>query len=778
MSFGGKFLAAGKKWIAVATDFWRTKGPGEISLPCPTSFVLSEGTRNMVCSLTVQSHAFRMPGWRLASLGIVLGSLAIAMPGIAPAQGPKPATNKQRPPAIRLAQNPKVAEPNAEDVAAAQRKRAASDRQIINTVFTLMKQDHLTKHPLDDEISQRALTLFLKSLDPLKMYFYQSDIDEFERSRNQLDDMVGTKKDSSFGYQVFARWIERVQERVVMINQILKEDLDFSTHETLVTDGEKLRYPTTPEEAMARWRKRVKYDLLLLTSDKTEKMTPEAARQRVARRYNALLRNASQTEADEQLETFVTSITSSFDPHTNYMSPSSLDDFEMQMRLSLDGIGAALQSIDGYTEVSKIVPGGAADKQGELKEKDRIVSVGQGTEGEMVDVNEMKLKKIVDQIRGKAGTIVRLGVIPAGTNETKTIQITRAKIELKDSEARGEIIESGENPSGGPYKFGFIDLPSFYLDMDAARKNVPDYKSTTKDCEKILRDFKAKGVDCVVLDLRKNGGGSLQEAISLTGLFIHTGPVVQVKDSAGEIHAYNDDKDEMLWSGPLVVLTSKFSASASEIFAGAIQDYQRGLVVGDTTTHGKGTVQSLVELGNALFAGGRKPPNLGALKITMQQFYRPSGDSTQKRGVQSDVVLPSITDKMDVAESDLDYALEFDKVEEQPHARFNQMSKALTRDLQARSQARVAESADFQKLAKNITRFVEQKTKKEVQLNITDFQAQREEIDSEREQEKIAEEHEKSRDKVVLKNFYTDEVLHIAVDYLNLLGQNKVAKAK
>lgn len=730
----------------------------------------------MLCSLAIRSSVFRtLHSWRLGHLAVVLAVLGVAP--IAPAQGPNPA-NKQRPPAIRLAQNPKVAEPNAEEAEAARRKRAASDRQIINTVFTLMKQDHLTKHPLDDEISQRALSLFLKQLDPLKMYFYQSDIDEFERSRNQLDDFVGSKKDSSFGYFVFSRWIERVQERVAMVNQILKEKLDFTAHESLVTDGDKLKYATNPEESMARWRKRVKYDLLLLKSDKTEKLTDEAARQRLARRYSALLRNATQTEQDEQLETFLTSITSSYDPHTNYMSPSSLDDFNMQMKLSLDGIGAALQSIDGYTEVSKIVPGGAADKQGELKEKDRIVSVGQGTDGEMVDVNEMKLKKIVDQIRGKAGTIVRLGVIPAGTNEIKIIQITRAKIELKDSEARGEIIEAGEKVGGGAYKFGFIDLPSFYMDMDGAKKGVVDFKSTTKDCERILNDFKAKGVDCVILDLRKNGGGSLQEAIRLTGLFIEAGPVVQVKDSNGEVSPYNDENETMLWSGPLVVLNSKFSASASEIFAGAIQDYQRGLIVGDTTTHGKGTVQSLIELGSTLFANGRRPPNLGALKVTMQQFYRPSGDSTQKRGVYSDVILPSITDKMDVAESDLDYALEFDKVDEQPHARFNQINSNMVRELRNRSAGRIAASVDFQKLDKNIARFVDQKTKKEVQLNEADFLAQREEIDAEREQEKMADENEKARDKVVQRNYYTDEVLHIAVDYMNLLGLNKVAKAK
>nr|WP_236262026.1 carboxy terminal-processing peptidase [Pirellula staleyi] len=649
-----------------------------------------------------------------------------------------------------------------------------TDRNVTKVVNAFMKRDHLSQHPLDDEIARRALTLFIKSLDTQKLYFYQTDIDEFAKSRDQIDDQVSTG-DISIAYTIFQRLLKRVDERVDMIDALLQENVDFTTDEVLVTDPDKVNYPRTPDEAKDRWRKRLKYDMLVLRADKENK---EDVKVRLKRRYTSFARRMHQTDADELLEMYLTAVTMSYDPHTTYMSPNSFENFKIMMRLNLDGIGAQLQSIDGYCVVSKVIPGGAADKSGQLKEEDKIVSVGQGAEGEMIDVIDTKLNDVVDMIRGRAGTIVRLGVLPATGGETKVINITRAKIELTDDSARGVIFEEGKKEDGSPFKIGVIDLPSFYSDMEGNRAGDVDFKSSTRDVKRILNDFNAKGVDALILDLRRNGGGSLSEAISLTGLFIDVGPVVQVKDPDGRVDHHDDVDAGMTWKGPMVVVTSKFSASASEILAGAIQDYKRGLVVGDTSTHGKGTVQSLLDLGPQVFRVNN-PPNLGALKITMQQFYRPNGDSTQLRGVLADVVLPSITDHMDVSEADLDYAIAFDKVPSakfQPYSAVNpDMISALRADSAKRRQA----SEDFSKLLRNIDRYVEQKTKKEVPLSEKVFQAQREELDADKEEEKTFEQQANGPKEVVKRDFYFNEVMAVTLDYLRLLGQNKtVAQAR
>ncbi|ADB18812.1 carboxyl-terminal protease [Pirellula staleyi DSM 6068] len=691
--------------------------------------------------------------WILA--GLLLVGLGLVVSGFI-ASGPAPTT---------AAENRFVEELSAP---------RTTDRNVTKVVNAFMKRDHLSQHPLDDEIARRALTLFIKSLDTQKLYFYQTDIDEFAKSRDQIDDQVSTG-DISIAYTIFQRLLKRVDERVDMIDALLQENVDFTTDEVLVTDPDKVNYPRTPDEAKDRWRKRLKYDMLVLRADKENK---EDVKVRLKRRYTSFARRMHQTDADELLEMYLTAVTMSYDPHTTYMSPNSFENFKIMMRLNLDGIGAQLQSIDGYCVVSKVIPGGAADKSGQLKEEDKIVSVGQGAEGEMIDVIDTKLNDVVDMIRGRAGTIVRLGVLPATGGETKVINITRAKIELTDDSARGVIFEEGKKEDGSPFKIGVIDLPSFYSDMEGNRAGDVDFKSSTRDVKRILNDFNAKGVDALILDLRRNGGGSLSEAISLTGLFIDVGPVVQVKDPDGRVDHHDDVDAGMTWKGPMVVVTSKFSASASEILAGAIQDYKRGLVVGDTSTHGKGTVQSLLDLGPQVFRVNN-PPNLGALKITMQQFYRPNGDSTQLRGVLADVVLPSITDHMDVSEADLDYAIAFDKVPSakfQPYSAVNpDMISALRADSAKRRQA----SEDFSKLLRNIDRYVEQKTKKEVPLSEKVFQAQREELDADKEEEKTFEQQANGPKEVVKRDFYFNEVMAVTLDYLRLLGQNKtVAQAR
>ena len=650
----------------------------------------------------------------------------------------------------------------------------AKDRRVTLVVSSLLSKEHLSKRNLDDEISGRGLKSFLKSLDPMKVYFYQSDIDEFMLQESRLDDLI-REGDIKFSYKVFSRFLKRVDERVATVNDLLDGDFDFSKNEDLVTDRDNLQYAKTPAEARSRWRKRLKYDLLMLKDDKTNEQDP---RDRLRRRYKSFANRMKQTDSDELLEMYLTAITTSYDPHTTYMSASSLENFRIIMRLNLEGIGAALQVTDGYTVVSKIIPGGAADKNGKLKVEDRIISVGQGEKGEMVDVVDVKLGEVVKLIRGGAGTIVRLGVIPAGGTDNVIYQITRAKIELRDSEAQGEVIEEEglRKADGSPFRLGYIDLPSFYMDMEAARLGKPNFKSTTRDVRKILDKFRKDKVDAVVLDLRRNGGGSLTEAINLTGLFIDRGPVVQVKgigDAKAQIY---DDLDRgQAWAGPLVVLTSKFSASASEILAGAIQDYRRGIIVGDESTHGKGTVQSLLDVGSQLF-NIPNPPNMGALKITMQQFYRPNGDSTQKRGVLADVVLPSFTNHMDVGEADLDYAVEFASVPAASYGKYSMVDEVMLTKLRGRSLDRRRKSEDFAKLLRNIDRYREQKARKSVALNEEIFLARRAELNADKEEEKQIDQQVNGAKKGVKRDFYFMEVLAIALDYVKALSDSKVAR--
>lgn len=652
----------------------------------------------------------------------------------------------------------------------------AKDRHVALVVSELLSKDHLLKESLDDTHSQRGLDNFFRSLDPMKVYFLQPDIEEFTNQRNNLDDQIKSG-DVSFAYQLFNRFLKRVNERVSKVDAFLMMEHDYSLDEEIVRDPDSAVYATDETEADKRWKKRIKYDLLVLKADEED---PIEARNRLSRRYRSFAKRMHQTDSDELLEMFLTAFTTGFDPHTTYMSASSLENFHIMMRLNLEGIGAALHVVDGYTVVSKVIPGGAADKHGMLEPEDRIISVGEGKdgEGEMIDVVDMKLKDVVKKIRGRAGEIVRLGVNSAGSSETKIYEITRAKIELTDSEAKHEIIEDGQKPGGQAFRVGYIDLPSFYMDMTQARLGAEDYKSTTRDVQKILTEFTAKNVDVVMLDLRRNGGGSLTEAINLTGLFIDRGPVVQVKDSADRIQRYDDNEAGSAWNGPLVVLTSKFSASASEILAGAVQDYHRGLIIGDTSTHGKGTVQSLLDLGSHFFRGLRKPPNLGALKITMQQFYRPNGDSTQKRGVLSDIVLPSLTDHMDVAESDLDFAIDFDQVPAAEYTATNMVNPNIIEVLKQRSTARSLKDDKFKELNTNIERYVEFKERKTLTINEEKYMARRAELDAEKEEEKQFEKQQDGGDddEVVERTFYFNEMLSVTIDYMNLLYDHQIVR--
>jgi carboxyl-terminal processing protease len=671
-------------------------------------------------------------------------------------------------------------------------------KRVAKLIASIMADEHLSKLPLDDAMSQRAFDTFIKSLDPTKAYFLQSDIDEFAGRKQDLDDML-KRGDFSFAINVYKRFIERVDQRVKLAIELVDREYDFSIDEEMITDPDLIEFPANEEEAFEAWRKRIKYNLLVMKDDgskeesedegkgseangetkkKKDKVDPK---EKLRKRFSSFAKRMHQTDADDIVEMYITAMTSSFDPHTSYMSRSTYENFMIQMELELEGIGATLQATDdGYTVIKSIVPGGACDTQGGIKVEDKIIEVGQGDDSgaqldvklaakngtDFIDVIGMKLDDVVGMIRGRAGTVVRLRVQSENEDEFHTVEIVREKIKLEDSAARGKVFEEGTNGDGSPRKIGIIDLPSFYADMSGANGG----RSTTTDVKRLLNDFNTQGVDALVLDLRRNGGGSLREAIDCTGLFIDVGPVVQVKDSAGQIRKLNDEQAGTAWDKPIVVLTSKFSASASEILAGALQDYGRGIIVGDTTTHGKGTVQSLVDLNQVVYQLRNAPNKYGALKITMQQFYRPNGDSTQKRGVLSDLILPSISDKMDVGESDLDFPVEFDKISRASFPELEMASADMKKTLQQKTNSRIKDSDDFQKQIRRIAHYVEQKNLKRVSLNEEKFLARRKELNAEKEDEKTFEEQIESG-KEIERNFYLDEVLRITSDYVDLLNK-------
>jgi len=696
------------------------------------------------------------------SLRGLLAGLAVCL-AICP---PRPVAAEQPPTAV--AAQPA---PAAQQAAA---KPGPNDRQITLAVRSYLEREHFTRRPIDDEIARRWFGIFLEALDPMKVYFLQSDVDAFMQKRDSLDDLV-KRGDVSFAYEVYNRFLERVDARLPLIEKLLATPQDFTRDESIVVDRDDTKWAASEAEAEDIWRKRIKYDLLV---QKMEKTPVEEAKDKLLRRYRSFAKRMHQMTADELLETYLSSLTSSLDPHTSFMSPGTLENFEIGMRLQLDGIGASLKGEDGHTTVAELVPGGAADKDGRLQKKDRVVGVGQNAEGEMVDVVDMNLNEVVKLIRGKRGTIVRLKVIPVGQTAPKIYDITRAKIELKDSEARGEVIEEGRKADGSPFRIGVINLPSFYMDMAGARQGQAEYKSSTRDCKRLLDEFKQKGVDCVVLDLRNNGGGSLPESISLTGLFIDTGPVVQIKDADKRVQQYDDVDPGTSWDGPLVVLTNKFSASASEIVAGAIQDYRRGLVIGDKATHGKGTVQSLLDLGRQLFQRLPNAPSLGAIKITMQQFYRPGGLSTQLEGVKSDVELPSLTTHLPVGEGDLDHAIAFDKVPAATFQSSGRVSDDMLKTLRDRSVGRVQQNDEFGKVAKDIAQYEKRKKEKTISLVESEFAKQWNEGKAAEDEEKKLAEVEDPKRPIVKRDFYFNEAMNVAVDYLNMLAGGAAGLAR
>lgn len=645
-----------------------------------------------------------------------------------------------------------------------------TDGPVTQNVCAMVSKYHINHGQIDDALSAKLLDRFLEVLDPQKLYFLKSDVDGFEKSRLVLDDQL-KEGDAKFAYDVFNTYKQRVQDRVAYAHEMIDASHDFTIEEELVTDAKDLPYSESRDALNDRWRRRVKLDILNLRLDDTK---PEEIADRLHKRYRMLERTINETESFEVLEMYLSSMTHCFDPHSSYMSPQTLEEFRISMQLSLDGIGAALRSEDGYTTVAQIVKGGAAEKDGRLEVGDKIMAVAQEV-GEFVDIVEMKLSKVVRLIRGKRGSKVRLQVQKGDSGDTIVYDLIRQKIELKESEVKGEIIETMDR-TGRQARIGVINIPSFYRDFNGAENGIEDFKSTARDLQNVLVEFRndPKGApDAIIIDLRYNGGGALSESIEVTGLFIDEGPVVQVKEPGSSVRTYSDDI-EGAFNEPLIVVCNRMSASASEIFAGAIKDYGRGIVVGDSSTHGKGTVQNVIPVGGSMISSFfGQPKDNGALKLTINQFYRVNGDSTQNTGVKSDIVLPSLIDHMDVGEASLDNALAFNRIDPAEYDRLAYVNNDVISRLQNASQKRVAANDDFKKLEGDIAKYVDRKNRKTISLNESKLKAERDadrsDDDKKKEEGDDEEEDDAEEGPIFPESAYNDELLNIAIDYVETL---------
>jgi len=601
----------------------------------------------------------------------------------------------------------------AAGVAPSRASDTPDEGQICISVARLLEQGHYSKRKLDDALSRKFLKNYFDALDFNHLFFTQADIDTFTAKYATAlgDDVLLGNPDPAF--DIYNLYKKRVDDRVAKVKALLAEDkFDFTKDESIELNRQKAPWPKDAAEADRLWRARIKGEYL---QEKLADQPNDPPVKILTRRYDQLLLNLHQQTNEDVLRDFLTTLALTYDPHSEYLSKSDLENFSINMRLSLVGIGAVLHSEDGYAKIMELVPGGPAERDGRIKVNDRISAVAQG-DGALVDCVGMKLDKVVDMIRGKKGTTVRLQIIAArGTDpsQRKIIPIVRDEIKLKEQAAKADLIER-ESPNGGPpVRLGWITLPSFYADMD--HSGDPGAKSTTTDVLTLLNRLKQENIGGLVMDLRRNGGGSLDEAVKLTGLFIKKGPVVQAKDANGVVHISRDRDPSIAWDGPLIVLTNRLSASASEIFAAALQDYGRAIIVGDESTFGKGTVQTMLEIGKFIPFLGSDPTDAGALKLTIQKFYRIAGGSTQLRGVLSDIKLPSPYDHPDLGESALKDPMPYDEVDP---ADFDKWDHPLyIKELRARSEARVASDREFRWISDDLTRVKEKIAENKISLN-------------------------------------------------------------
>lgn len=680
-----------------------------------------------------------------------------------------------------------------------------SDGKIAHVTAVLLRQHHYSAQPLDDGVSEKFYHRYLESLDPQRLHFTQADLAEFDRYREKLDDLTITPKrvgDVTPAFDIFNRFRLRLEQRVAFAEAELKAGkFDFTSDERMQLSRKDAPYPTDLAQAKELWRQRLRYEYLqeklakhgarkksttvpdstqgaspvTNPAESSETNQPVALKKKtdaedivdtLSRRYARNLKLFKEWDHEDVMQVYLSALAHVYDPHSDYMNKMQADNFAIGMNNALFGIGAELRSEDGYCTINRLVSGGPAEKSKKLKEKDRIVGVAQG-DGPVVDVVEMSLNKVVQMIRGAKGTEVRLTIQPANSDASDrfVLSLTRDEIKLEDQAAKAKIIELS-NGTDAPLRLGVIDLPSFYFPIDMGRERQPQLarnegpvygRYTSVDVAALLKKFKEEKVSGVILDLRRNGGGSLEEAIKLTGLFIKDGPVVQVRNTDGRVFVDEDADESVAYDGPLVVLTSRFSASASEILAGALQDYGRALIVGDQSTHGKGTVQNLNPLRQ--FVPSTYDP--GALKVTIRKFYRASGASTQKKGVLPDIVLPSILNHSeDIGEAALDTALEWDEIKSTKYDKLELVEPYLG-ELLRQSATRTATNQDFVYIREDIEHFRKAQADKTVSLNEAERLKEKEESEA----------RQKARDKERLTRKERDaKIYELALKQVDLPG--------
>lgn len=568
----------------------------------------------------------------------------------------------------------------------------------VRTLTGVYTRLHYSYSTFDNELSERTLDNFLKALDPGKTYFLKPDVEEFRKKyATQLDDLIMGGNCAAIDdiMNVYGRRLASAQELIK--KKLIDTEHKFDVEEYLDVDFKKLDYAADQEDGNDRWRRRIKYAIMQM-----QETLPDIkqVRSKLHKRYDLVEKRSREMTSSEVLAIFLNAFASALDPHTDYMSAETLEDFRIQTRLSLEGIGAVLRPEDGFTVIQSLVPGGAAAKTGLLKVNDKIIEVAQGENGKPVDVVDMELQEVVKLIRGTRDTVVMLTIVreEGGKTQRLKVPVTRSQIQLTDRQAKSEVIVVDHVDGQGAKKsmrVGLVRLPSFYIDFEGRQQKVEGYRSSSADTRREIQKLRDQKIDAMIVDLRNNGGGSLDESVAVAGLFLDRGPIVQIKGRDAKSFSQDDTDAGMAYDGPLVVLINRQSASASEIFAGAIQDYGRGLVVGDRHTFGKGTVQNLNDISE----------KLGAVKITISKFYRPLGASTQLRGVESDIVFPDLFDEYEFGEKFYDYAMPWDKIEPAKIQRVDLIASDRIANLRGRSETRVAKDPGFDETRKAIDEF-------------------------------------------------------------------------
>ncbi|WP_405222117.1 carboxy terminal-processing peptidase [Lentisalinibacter sediminis] len=599
--------------------------------------------------------------------------------------------------------------------------------QIATLVTDFIERSHYRRTAVDDEVSGRVLDAYIEALDGNRSYFLQSDIDAFEQYRTELDDAVSRDESLDPAFEIFRVYRERAERQITHALALLDEEPDFSVEETFRFDREDAPWAASQAELDELWRKRVKNDALSLVL--TEKPWEEV-RDILEKRYKRFQTRFEQINSDDVFETFMNSYARTMDPHSSYLSPRNSEEYQIQMSLSYFGIGASLQMEDEYVTVMNIIPGGPAAIDGQLEPTDRITAVGQGDEGELVDVIGWRLDDVVQMIRGPAGTTVRLQILPGNAlpgAEEEMLSLVRDQVKLEEQAAKSDIVTIPRD--GRDWRVGVITVPSFYRDYEAQRDGDKDFTSTTRDVERLIGELEQEGVDGLIVDLRNNGGGHLTEATALSGLFIDRGPVVQLRDSTGRISVIDDQwKNGVAYDGPLAVLVNRFSASASEIFAAAIQDYERGVVIGQRT-FGKGSVQNLYALDR--FQRDRSGDGLGQLTLTIGKYYRVTGDSTQHRGVDPDIALPSVIDSEEVGESTRPTALPWDRIRATRYEAREPLDSTIDL-LSTNFRERLKSDPDYDYLLKDIEAAQSMRERKTVSLALDERKQERERLQADR----------------------------------------------